>query len=572
MHRSSSLLALAFAVSANAGEPIALEAPVHSIVGDGETLIALGEARGVVMDLASGQRRPVELASTVAALVEVSGATHLATCTDTSLSLWTWPAREAVATFGEGCEALGDSAGSLVAVGKDVVVLGLSEGALVEVRRESRPEGTPLLATGGGLIALGIDGKPGITELSSRGVSTLATGGPIGGLGYRDGLWVWSSVEDDVITGQLRAELLTAREPRALQVTDLNGDGVDDVVVRHADRVGLLRDETELVLPWRTDVRAVGVDGRACPSVWVASQTELREFPGECGVVASVSAPVPAEPAPAAEQAPGEIILVTLDGRTIPEIAVTVGQRVRVQLEDAGGRGMSFAARGGPVGFVVLPDGLIDYKAQAEHVGTYALSVRMTSGMTRRSATVRLVVRGEGESSSDPEGDSAAASPQTGDPRLVPRRSGSIERCTVGFGAAAALSNVRLSWNFIGRSLVLSGSPALTMACEGPGKVRWWVRGSTAPTLFYVPPADRATDQGNPHVAAASLGFAVGSENASIGPYATAGIVLAGFGVRAAFLPFELRGRRRHGPTLDAVYYVPSMPAGGLRLTWNLEL
>ncbi|MCO4747872.1 MAG: hypothetical protein KC912_23955 [Proteobacteria bacterium] len=568
---------LAVSASAFAADPVEVPLPVPAtaIVADAEALLAIGPEGGLVMVLESMEKRPVELSAVAATLADIDGkpGPELVVCGDAGVAVLEWPSRAAIVERAGACAALAvgrDADGPVIlAVGAKLSVLRFEAGGLKQLASAEAPEGTPVVAAGGDRFVVGTVGGDTLVERSAWGESTIATGGALGGVAYRDGLWLWSLTDQDTLMGQLKEELLTGRGPGLLQVADLNGDGVDDVVVQHADRVGIVQSSSEEMIPWRGPVSAVAVDRQACPTVWVASEGLLRGFEQDCVTQAPpVAAAV--SPPPVQEQ------VIQLDGRAIPELVATVGVPMKARLVDIEGRPFTYSARGGPRGMVVYSDGLVQYTPQAGQQGDYMLDVRMSAGLNQRGSRVRLHVR----SSSSPPTPAPPVEPSPPVPtnadgldyRYVPRRSGMLRRCSMVGGVAAAVSrSPQNTWEFVGRGpWTGSISPMFAAACEGKGTaVRWFGRASTAPFLFYALPDGFL----GMHVLAASFGASFGSEVLRAGVYLRMGILVAGPGVRATFLPFKARkGDRRHGFELDVIGYMPSSPAGGASLSYMVTL
>ncbi len=135
-----------------------------------------------------------------------------------------------------------------------------------------------------------------------------------------------------------------------------------------------------------------------------------------------------------------------------------------------------------------------------------------------------------------------------------------------GFGAAAGASSTELAWEFVGRDepYQISGSPAISIACENGGKAGGWtIGGESAPFFFYrVPTSDGGADRRLHQMGTMTLGVYAGGDKARLGPVLTGGIWTVGAGMRAVLTPLVTNGGVHHGVELRATALFPSAPAG----------
>lgn len=113
----------------------------------------------------------------------------------------------------------------------------------------------------------------------------------------------------------------------------------------------------------------------------------------------------------------------------------------------------------------------------------------------------------------------------------------------------------------------MSGSPYLGLVCE-PGRraPRLTLGFDTAPTFRYLAAGETLI-----HLGAATVGASVGDDVARVGAFVSAGLVIAGAGVRAVVLPWSLP-RARTGFELRVIALVPSAPAFEAVLAYAVRL
>ena len=146
-------------------------------------------------------------------------------------------------------------------------------------------------------------------------------------------------------------------------------------------------------------------------------------------------------------------------------------------------------------------------------------------------------------------GSGEAAEPQGGQAPSV------CDRFDLSAGVAAGRASTEGTWEFVGSTqrYAPSGSLAIGAACESGERGGLFVGLETAPGFAWVPFDDGERVH---HLGSVTIGYAVGTQDVTIGPIATAGLFVVGGGARLAVTPFESHGIR-HGLDVRALALVP---------------
>lgn len=449
----------------------------------------------------------------------------------------------------------------LVVAGETVQILSLSATGAPQVRQlEAELDGWPVLATQGKRLAIVTEGGSTLLEEGPWGTSALATGGKTGGLAMGPGSWVWSLVDDDALMDVTRKRIPVADAPGRLMGGDLDGDGVQDLVITHPGSgiLGLLpggqTEELQAAVPVGVHRLALSdIDGDGCDEVMLATAAgRLTRLDRPCAArTAEVVVPDPveaAESAPPVEASPGIRRELALGTGAVERVRVVAGERLELELVDRAGGATAFAASGGPSGLVVTSSGVLMYRSKAEDVGVWRIQVRLWEGGSwgRRAIFELEVVR-------DPTtGPIVPSSADSGDLAVVLgeevgklHRELPVRSCLVGLGATIGASRGR-SWVTLGEGFIPSGSPAVSVGCEGgarPGlPLRWYAGIDAAPFFKYL-------HNGNEyrHGIAATGAVGYGGDQTFVGGFFSAGATLIGLGPMARWMPLDGPNGRHSG-------------------------
>lgn len=173
----------------------------------------------------------------------------------------------------DGCGAIVDVGDGIVTAGRGVQrwkddgagsvtgPLGLAFAAL---------EGPPLLAWDGANLAASTVGSGTVQVLGAFGLSTLAAGGDVGGLGLFQGDLAWT-LDSGLLASADGGAVALEEGPGTFLAADVDGEGVDDLVVLHADTgaIGILHTGAAMEQMVSVSVGAVGLaaadkDGDGC--------------------------------------------------------------------------------------------------------------------------------------------------------------------------------------------------------------------------------------------------------------------------------------------------------------------
>jgi len=490
------------------------------------------------------------------------------------------------AAVSEPCRALAvlppvDSAQRLLLAGSDLRIRTLSDsGDATERRLELPLQGWPVLAVDGKRFAVVTEGGQALLEEGPWGTSSLATGGPVGGLAAGASSWTWSLPDQDVLVDVTRRRLDVAPGPGALAHGDVDGDGLRDLLVAHPDHpvLGLVRggSREEQALPAPTGIRrlsAANLDQDACDEVVILTASGRLQVWGQpCGdarprAVTAVDEPGVDPLAPTPRQP------LSVGGEAREQVEVGVGERVDLQLVDAEGQASAFAASGGPSALVVTSSGTVLYRARPADVGRWKVSVRLwEDGSWARRSGFDLVVVG-----ADSGGGPNRVSRTTGDlAEALGEDVGGLERrlpvrgCLFGIGGALGGSQGR-SWVTLGDGFLLSGGPALAFTCDGGGPQDspfWWFAGlDMAPFFVYV-----VDDNELRHGLSATLGAGWHRDTLYAGVYVTAGATLLGAGPVVRWLPLQVPSGRRQGLELRMTWMPTKEPTFEGVLLYTMQI
>jgi hypothetical protein len=149
--------------------------------------------------------------------------------------------------------------------------------------------GAPLLAWDGTSLAAASVGSAGVDVVGDRGVSTLATGGTVSGLGILDGTWAWTRPSPPALVFPTGATTGLAADPGAFTTADVDADGLLDTLVLHPGAVGVLSGAggAEETFPTSAEAFALAtadVDGDGCAEVFaLAGDVLVRLAAPACG-------------------------------------------------------------------------------------------------------------------------------------------------------------------------------------------------------------------------------------------------------------------------------------------------
>lgn len=135
-------------------------------------------------------------------------------------------------------------------------------------------------------------------------------------------------------------------------------------------------------------------------------------------------------------------------------------------------------------------------------------------------------------------------------------------------GVAGGFSSTTNAWEFVGRDepFAPSFSPAFGVACEGKGLL---LSMESAPIYAWLAPPDRERLH---HMGSVSFGPMFGSDAVRIGPIGTLGIWTSGIGARVAIRPIVDHQGRREGLDLRAVANIPYGPSWEMMALWGVWL
>ncbi len=269
-----------------------LPGPVESMGYNHAGVVLLGEvALWVVAPLSGTPRQEIEPGGRALLLHDWTGAgaSGALFCRDDGL-WWVPPSflgseQEAVTTVA--CDAVVpiefDGQPGL-ATASTAIQLWDREGALVEAL-DIELSGPPMLASrSDGLLAAAV-GDPAASELGPLGISSLAAGGAIAGLGVLDGLWAWTLSDAWSLASEDGRTVALPAEPGLFLTGELDGDEHDDLLVLHpaAGAVSLVRGldgEVITVELGRTLSAAAltDLDGDGCDDLLVADNDLGQAF------------------------------------------------------------------------------------------------------------------------------------------------------------------------------------------------------------------------------------------------------------------------------------------------------
>jgi hypothetical protein len=264
------------------------------------------------------------------------------------------------------------------------------------------------------------------------------------------------------------------------------------------------------------------VDRDHCPDRVVADDTGVWWEPADCGRPTREFAAVIEDGSP-------------VDGR--------VGETLHLVLVGASGPGNSFRPMDLPDGVALTPDGRMEIRIDEPQ--TLRIGLHWRDGQYRPHYDL-LSVRVRGESS----------------PQRLPRWAtmDNPARCVRAAGVSVGHPE---PWG-LGQ---YSGSPALAYTCESKGAARIWVGADTAPMYWF----SLGSHLLGAHILGFVAGVGVGGDTWTVGPYATAGMLIPpSTGLRAMWMPVRWRGQHwglelRYG----ALFEEPSTSETMLLVSWR---
>lgn len=262
----------------------------------------------------------------------------------------------------------------------------------------------------------------------------------------------------------------------------------------------------------------------------------------------------------------GDTLLLDRDW---PAVRVRVGEEVRFRLVDPAGTTERWVGRGGPPGLTVASDGWVTYQPRAGHAGEWHVDLRMVRERGSADNGLRLWVDlGSPEVADDANRSirSARRAPVAGEPGWF-----DIRTCMLSAGLAGGFSvSSGGAWFDEEQSSYYSVSPAAAAVCEGGQErgIRWFFGVDTAPIYAYV------TGLGGlgQHALAGTGGLSFGTDHVRLGGFGTAGLVLAGAGLRGTWLPFTNRLGQEHGFEVRATWIASGAPTAQVMLLYGWRL
>lgn len=480
-------------------------------------------------------------------------------------------------------DADADYASLVVAAGGAVQVLKPGAGGLKPTALDVPESDAHLIASRGAVLAVAPAGGAVRLSITSDGTEEVPADGPIAGLVASDHgfSWVVGGAAPALYFGVAEG-VPVAADPVGLALADVDGDLALDAVVVHGGAepaLGVLADaagpEDVLGLPWSPSALAVAdLDGDGCAEVVVGAEDVDRAvvLRGACasapevgwGSIVASAAEASGEPLP--EPRAATLAL----GTEWASLQAVVGTPVERTLVDAEGRSSSFEVKGGPPGLSVGPDGALSYVPAPSDVAAWRVAVRVFGDDHERWTGIDLWVHAtEGGTApgapavrEGPVGTEAVAADEdpAADGAADPGRSAlsqgrdpstgfwAFQQCVLGAGAAGGAYRVGSGsvWESIGGPDVAgAGSPAATFACSGGGSgvVNWFLGADSAPTFVFENPDGFELN----HLFAASLGIHARWDRGSLGVHGTGGLLLAGVGARATWLPLRTSRGYLHG-------------------------
>jgi hypothetical protein len=583
--------------------PGSVTAMVPVSLAGGTAIVAVGPEGAWLIDPARGvlSSRPVPGVSVIErtngdeVAVWVCGATGVRRMTVGAAGLG-----EPELVLGDPCRAIAEQPEAVVVASTTVRRFPIERDRLgVPVELGAVGLGPILLAADAERVVFGTVGALEVTEVSSWGRSTIATGGPVSAIAVGAAGLVWARSDTAMLGSPDHHQTALAPGPMGVAPVTL-GAGESGWLVLHDGRIGLVvgGDERLFAGPTKADVGvASDLDLDGCVDLVVAGGPVVVATYGSCGGPAPVAAPtttgfvtngptmgtrsagqtipqsqvgggagLPPPPQPTVR--PGfetaGIAVPILLGST-PVVSTHAGEAMRLRLVHPRNKsGITFLSRGGPPGLIVYRDGLVEYLPTSTDVGRWSLTVTMLDGFLSRTERLGIVVLPARQDGAAPM---AAVVAPVEPARAVPDTDRAV--CAIGLGVAGGGSYEGSSWDRIGQpALAVAASPAASLACDLSDRpVRWFVGMDTAPLFKYG--VGSATFV---HFAAASAGVMFGSPKFRAGPYGTVGLLLLGGGFRAVWTPIGGAEAPYRGLELRLTGYFPSSPAGQVMILFTSEV
>ena len=420
------------------------------------------------------------------------------------------------------------------------------------------PSPVDLLAAKGKRLIATMVGSNQIFERTALGPVTYPTGGAVGSLTMGPDGWTWTIADQPLLHNTSFKPLELSQVPTSLASADLDSNGVLELVLGYDKQIAIIDGEEETTYPaihQPAHLSIADIDGDSCPDIAIAENGAGALLIGDCG-----AEPIPTEPLQLVTEAkvpaiePSERILL---GQEWMEVAVPRGESIAIRLVDAQGWTSRFDALGLPPGLAISNDIL---HGTIEEPGDYRVTVTLYDDDVPRVPASGFTIH-IAEASEEGSGIKVSSPEKQRKYTFF-----SIRSCMAGVGGAAGLAADQGEWANMSNGYSLAGSPAFSVVCSGGGQTVRWLGGVDTAPIFVFPYG------GSAHVLMGILGMEVGNDTAAIGPYASAGLVMATVGLRGVWTPYTSKRGRRHGIDIRAAW----IPAQGqafqamVLYTWSL--
>lgn len=509
---------------------------------EGGVVIAVATPQGLdLRDASTGLR--LRRVPTAPVRDLVSCGDHVLACTDGGL-VRLEPDATVTLQHPSPCTAVAASPERVAVVGEGTVtLLRRADGRLTpEARAEVTVEGEPFVVLEGERAAVSARGWDRLVEVGPWGVSTLATGGPVDGLGVRDGDWVW-------LTGGRLMDLSRRGLDLEPGATGLNPGPDGAVWILHEGvGVGVLSSRGEILAPtgpgWSAlpdSAGCVAVSGggawatRACAlpdrgNSWLAGDVSGGSWAltAEADQAMEIGGSWSQEPAGAWTQLTLAVPARTADDATKDGSSDLSGREVQTEPDaiplGPGGTDVALA-------IPVVPDSTSVPEPNPGLASGPADASEPVSAARRRDDAPDLA-------------DPAVFNDAPGGPRIS---------LSVGLARGGSPDDPG-QW-----------SPSLALTARGGRLIGWLAGVDSAPTLVYQATETYAVR----HVAAVFGGIEIGSQRVRVGGIATASTGIVGGGVRASAWLVS-RPRADHGLTVHVVGFRGG--AAMASLAWDVRL
>jgi hypothetical protein len=260
--------------------------------------------------------------------------------------------------------------------------------------------------------------------------------------------------------------------------------------------------------------------------------------------------------------------VVPLDRRWVV-LHARVGEPLVTQLRSERDPGVeaTYAVSNGPPGFAVQPDGRISWIPDGYVVGRWRVSVRIDRGLATTWTGFELDVWPKEGTVTGPVTEVREVPP--GAPRTEGHGIVARGGCFLGLGVAAGGGKARGSfWQSVGEPEVRgSVSPHGSVGCSfGEMHTQWVVGLDSAPFLTWP-----ELEFDGRYALAVWSGVQTGGERWKIGPFATAGAIVAGLGGRFQWFAPSGPARRAVGLEIKVTWLAPGVAfAGSGGVLWTL--